>query len=131
MVNILGIIICAIFSIILGSIWYGPLFGKQWMKLSKIKKPSKITSAIKKMMIRSYSITLISSIITATIISVLLANASLIPAMITIFLIWLGFLATSMIGIVLWEGKPVKLYLLNVFYYLVSLEIMVVILYFI
>ena len=40
------------------------------------------------------------------------------------FWVWLGFIATTMIGIVLWEIKPVKLYLLIVAYYLISLLVM-------
>jgi hypothetical protein len=36
------------------------------------------------------------------------------------FWIWLGFIATSQINSVIWDGRPVKLYLINVGYYLVS-----------
>ena len=31
-VNFLAIIVCAVVSMIVGTIWYGPLFGKKWMK---------------------------------------------------------------------------------------------------
>ena len=44
------------------------------------------------------------------------------------FWTWLGFIATTMLGSVLWEGKSFKLYALNVFYYLVSLFVMALIL---
>ena len=38
--------------------------------------------------------------------------------------VWLGFLATSMLGSVLWDGKPFALYLINVAHYLVVLVVM-------
>ena len=38
--------------------------------------------------------------------------------------VWLGFIATVMLGSILWENKPVKLYLLNVSHYLVTLIVM-------
>ena len=44
------------------------------------------------------------------------------------FWIWLGFIATVQIGIVLWEGKPWKLYFLNAAYWLVNLAVMAIIL---
>jgi hypothetical protein len=31
--NIWAIIVCGVLSMIIGSIWYGPLFGKMWMKI--------------------------------------------------------------------------------------------------
>ena len=39
------------------------------------------------------------------------------------FMAWLGYIATVMIGTVLWEGKPVKLYLIKSIHYLVLMLI--------
>lgn len=44
------------------------------------------------------------------------------------FWIWLGFIATVQLGIVLWESKPFKLFLLNTLHYLVILIVMSLIL---
>ena len=43
-------------------------------------------------------------------------------------LFWLGFVATVLMGTVLWEGKSVKLYLINSIYQLINLIIMGIIL---
>ncbi len=32
-VNILAVIVCGIISMVIGAIWYGPLFGKKWMAI--------------------------------------------------------------------------------------------------
>jgi hypothetical protein len=37
------------------------------------------------------------------------------------FWIWLGFVATIQAGVVLWEKKPIKLFLINSSFYLVTL----------
>ncbi|MDQ7020805.1 MAG: DUF1761 domain-containing protein [Candidatus Dojkabacteria bacterium] len=37
-ISVIGIVIAAIANIFLGMIWYGPLFGKEWMRLVGIKK---------------------------------------------------------------------------------------------
>ena len=31
--NYLGLLICGVLSLVLGFIWYGPLFGKKWMEI--------------------------------------------------------------------------------------------------
>ena len=40
------------------------------------------------------------------------------------FMAWIGFLVTSMLGSVLWNGKPFALYMINVAHYLVVLIVM-------
>jgi len=32
-VNYITILLCAVFAMVLGAIWYGPLFGKKWMEI--------------------------------------------------------------------------------------------------
>lgn len=34
----LGVVLAAVFSFLFGMLWYGPLFGKTWMKLAGFKK---------------------------------------------------------------------------------------------
>ena len=45
-----------------------------------------------------------------------------------VFWLWLGLIATVSLGVVLWEGKPWGLYVLNVVYQLISLIVMGVVL---
>lgn len=40
-VNFLAILVCAIFSMVLGAVWYGPLFGKKWMEIIGIDAKDK------------------------------------------------------------------------------------------
>lgn len=32
-INYLAILVCAILSMVVGSVWYGPIFGKKWMEI--------------------------------------------------------------------------------------------------
>jgi len=34
-VNYLAVLLATISAVVIGSLWYGPIFGKQWMKLNK------------------------------------------------------------------------------------------------
>ena len=128
-INLLAVLVAAIASIVLGFLWYGPLFGKVWMQLMGMDK-KKMGKDMKKQMTKSYIIMVISTLVTSFILAhfVKYLGTSLAEALQTTFWIWLGFIATVQLGIVLWEGKPWKLYFINTSYWLVNLSVMSIIL---
>ena len=123
--NYLAILVVAILNMILGSLWYGPFFGKPWMKYMGITK-SQVTNAKKKSMAGSYFTMFVSSLVMFYVLSMFITftnSTTWTTGMITGFWVWLGFMATTMLGSILWESKPFKLYLINTLYYLVMLLI--------
>ena len=126
-VNYLAVLVAAISQMIIGAIWYGPLFGKQWMSLSKIKMDKKSMQKMKEKAKHSYVVMFIGSIITAMVFSYIIDYAeatTVIDGMIGGIWIWLGFVVPLLAGSVIWENKPKGLYYLNIGYYLISLMIM-------
>ena len=109
-INWVALVAAAVASMVVGFIWYGPLFGKMWMKLSGMKEMGD-----KSQMPKTYAIMFVASLVTAYVLSVLGAG------LMTTFWIWLGFQATLLLGSVLWEGKSWELYCLNASHQLVSL----------
>jgi hypothetical protein len=108
--NWLGIVLAAVASMVVGYIWYGPLFGKAWMKLTGLKEMGD-----KSQMPKNYTIMFIGSLVTAYVLTVFGASFT------TAFWAWLGFQATLLLSSVLFEGKSWSLYYLNAGYQLVSL----------
>lgn len=128
--NFLAVLVAAIAGTVVGFLWYGPLFGKPWAEMMGFT-PDKMTEAKKKGMTTAYTVNFIGALVMAYVLSRSLAErfiASSGPAIVLAFWIWLGFIAFVILGAVLWEGKPIKLYLINSIYYLVSLSVMAVIL---
>ena len=128
-VNFIAVVVAAITSMVIGSLWYSPLlFGKLWMRLQGISKKD-IVKAKQKSMEKLYFWAFIGALVTAGVFAYLLDMFGKSAEMgITLsLLIWLGFVATTMLGTVLWEGKSVSLYALNVFYHFVNLVVMGVI----
>jgi hypothetical protein len=119
MASLLAVFLAAVASMVLGFLWFGPLFGKTWMQLMGWKKLSKAQmAAMKKAARKSYAFAFIGALLTAFILGVF---SEIVNPVAGAFLIWLGFLVPAMAGMVLWEGKPLKLYLLIVTYHLIAL----------
>lgn len=125
-VSLLSIFGATIASIAVGFVWYGPLFGKQWVALMGWTEET-INIQRQKSMGKSYILMAIGSLIT----SFILANfvqvtgaLSLIDGMSVAFWAWLGFAVPLLLNEVLWQSKPMKLYLINIGYQLVSFVLM-------
>jgi hypothetical protein len=120
-VNYWAILVCGVASMVLGSIWYGPLFGKVWASLSGFANIDEAKKQeMMKGMTRSYALTFIAALITAYILSHVMIfassymNVSASSAGVTSAIwMWLGFIAPVTLGSVLWEGKPWTFWVIN------------------
>lgn len=126
-VNYFAVVTAAFSSMVLGSLWYGPLFGKLWMKLSG----HKMNSGGKNNMGMLYGIAAVGAFVEAYILSHVLVFASsymdtsgVSAGLSSGFWMWLGFVATVTLGNVLWYGQSWKLWFLVNSYYLTSLLVM-------
>ena len=133
-VNYTAVLSAAIASMVIGFLWYGPIFGRMWMKLSGITA-DKMNAAKQKGMGKSYAMMFVGSLVMAYVLQHALFFASTYlgaygasAGLVAGFWNWIGFVAPVTLGTVLWEGKPWKLWLLNNGYYLVTLSVMGIIL---
>ncbi|HSR89125.1 MAG TPA: DUF1761 domain-containing protein [Candidatus Udaeobacter sp.] len=129
-INYLAILVCGIVSMVIGYLWYGPLFGKVWMGLMGMRMEN-MTEEKKKGMAKSYFMMFVGSLFMAYVLSFNLIFAAtylkmtgLSAGAVCAFWNWLGFIAPVTLGSVLWEGKSWKLWLLNNGYQLVTLVVM-------
>jgi polyferredoxin len=130
-INYLAVLVSAIASMVLGMIWYNPsVFGSTWMKLSKLSEKD-MEKAKQGGMGWRYFLALVGSLVTAYVMAHFVDYLDAVDVSGGLqagFWIWLGFVATVMLGSVLWENKGWKLYWLNAIYHLINLEIIGVIL---
>ena len=124
MVDYLGIIVATLASYALGALWHSPLmFGDAWAKLSGMDK--KIKSVSKKNMNLAYGGTFLTTLITAFVLSLFLEEITAFnEGLMLAFIIWLGFYGTTQLGMVLWEKKSFKLFLINSGHSLAALLVM-------
>jgi len=125
-VNWLAIIIAAVVSFIFGWLWFGPLFGKAWLKgcgmsAKEAKKMHKEGMAGK--MIWYFVGTIITTYVVANLIGWI--GVGTFGEAIHLAL-WLGigfFAATTMLGDKLWKGRPWSFFFINAVFWIINLAI--------
>jgi hypothetical protein len=114
MINWWAVIVSAVVSMIIGSIWFGPLFGKKWMEIMGVQNASEEE---KKKMMKStgmlYALQFILSLLTLYILAHYIAGWQPQPGAMggitNALWIWLGFIMPTLAGNAMWSGKPKKL----------------------
>lgn len=107
-----------------GFVWYGPLLGKQWMKLvGKTEKDMKNnTSAMPKLYGAMVVLAFVSTYVLGTLLMGLHVTSVIAGAQVGL-LIGIGLVASAALTSYLFEGRPMKLFLINYGYHIVVLTI--------
>lgn len=123
-VNYWAVLVAAIASMVIGGVWYGPLFGKMFMKeMGMDKWPKDKQDAMKKKMGMSYFAQFIASLVMFYVLAgvvVGFGHTTLGGGMLTGFILWLGFVVPIKLGDLIWGGNK-KLFWLAVGNMLVTL----------
>jgi len=129
-INYMAVLGAVVVNVVLGFLWYGPFFGKPWMKMMGYTKEH-MEAAQKKGMGKTYAIMIVGSFLMAYVLSHSLVFASTYLNVYGVsaglqagFWNWLGFIAPVLVGDQLWGGKPWKLFAITGGYYLVAMLLM-------
>jgi hypothetical protein len=108
-IDLWAALIAAIVNMAIGSLWYShQLFGKEWLRLSSSTKRTHPKLAL----LWGFLAALVSAYILAFF-EVFLGATTVSDGMFVGFLAWLGFIATTQIGHVIWGDAPFKLFLIE------------------
>src|SRR3989344_6680513 len=128
----LPILFAGVVSVVIGFVWYHPkVFGSAWVRLTNLS-PEAVETGKKRMPLMAF-FGLVASMLAAYVMNyfgVAWGVYDVIGAIELGFWCWIGFVAPTMLGIVLCEQKSFKLYLINVLYWLVSFIAMAIVLVF-
>lgn len=128
-INYLAVFVSGIAGVVLGGLWYGPVFGKKWQELAGITPEAMTRMPLTP--IQAMIGGLVGAVLMAWVLAHSIAFAGFALGLSGVsaglqgaFWNWLGFILPVTAGVFLWEGKSWKLFALNATYYLVSLGIM-------
>lgn len=122
-INLIAVIICTLFTFILGGLWYSNLlFAKVFMKhINKTEEELKSKSSP---MIFLYEL-IAASITTYVLASIILfvGAADFWRGFQIGFFVWIGFVAMTQLSTVTFEQRSFTLYLIQIFYRLIAISI--------
>ncbi len=123
-VNYLAVLLAAVASMVIGSLWYGPLFGKMFMKAMGMDGMTpEQKQAMQKGMMWNYVGQLVASLVMFYVLARFigaLGDGTMVTALKTAFWGWLGFVVPVKAGDALWGGKK-ELFFLGISNMLVTL----------
>ena len=124
-INLWSVLVSAIASMVIGSIWYGPLFGKKFMSAMGMDQWSPEKQAeMKKAMMLKYLWQFIASLVMFFVLASLIVwnvpTQGAKSGMVMAFWLWLGFVVPIKFGDSLWGGK-MTLFWLSIFNMLITL----------
>ena len=109
MINIWAVVVSAIASMVIGSIWYGPLFGKKFIYAMGMDTwTSEKQEAMKKAMWKSYVGQFIASLVMFFVMAWYITTSihtGVFGGVANAFGLWLGFVVPLSFGNALWGGK--------------------------
>ena len=120
-INWWSVLVAALSSFLLGGLWYGPLFGKAWMKAFNFSENDLKT----RNMARTFGFSLVLAFFAALILDMFIGHESdMITGLLAGFFAGIGWVATFTGIQYLFEMKSLKIFLVNAGYSTVSLSIM-------
>lgn len=124
-INYLAVIVAAVAHFIIGGLWYGLVFGNQFIKLIGWSQ-EKLAQVGSKSHGQEYLIAFVSSLVLVYVLAHFVQYAkakSAVDGLQTAFWLWLGFIATTQLSTVVFEERRFGLYLLNIGYQFVGTSV--------
>ena len=128
-INWWAVIVAAVANMVVGYLWYGPVFGKMWKSLMGFTDESmkSMNMTPTRAMVLGFAASLVMAYVLA-LFAFVWGAINFGAAFELAFWVWLGFLATGALSGYLWEGKPLQLFILNAVEQLVAMVLMTAIL---
>ena len=109
-VNYWAVLAGAVFSMVLGAIWYGPLFGKKWMEIIGVDPNDEVA---KKKMQKSaaplYGVQFLLTLFQVLVLAHLIADTTKVSGIERALWIWAAFIIPTLAGAVMWTNQSSKL----------------------
>ena len=126
-INYLAVLTAALSGFAVGAVWYGPLFGKQWMQASRADEDMKPRIDVAGIYGLTFALSLLAALVLELVIGEVHATSVLAGARIG-FLVWLGFILTVRVTEALFNRTDMRLVMIDSGYRLVWAVVMSIIL---
>ncbi len=118
--NWLAVVAAALAGFVTGGLWYGPLFGKAWMKASGVTE----AQARARNPLRVYGPTVLLNLVAAFSLAMFVGGGDLQFGLFAGFMTGATFVATALGVTFLFEGRPLALWLIDAGYQTLNFTVM-------
>jgi hypothetical protein len=125
--NFLAIGVASVVYFGLGSVWFGPLFGKQWLKLVGLSLTEEDKKNALFMFAKTFLLDFLITLSTALIL-VLTKSETTSDALKVSAIIGLGFVIAPFLGNYIYAKRSMKLFFIEGFYHVICIAIVSIIL---
>ena len=126
-INYLAVLVAALSGFAVGAVWYGPLFGRHWMRASGVQSDQPPRINVPGVYAVTFALSLLAAMILAIVIHQMHVTGVIAGARVS-FLLWLGLILTVRITEALFNGTDMRLVTIDAGYRLVWAVLMGVIL---
>ncbi len=119
-INWFAVIVAVVATFVIGSLWYGPVLGKTWMRLTGLSKdtPGQNSMAL------TFGLTAVLNLIIATSLALFIGGGDWQFGLFAGLAAGLTFVAMALGVIYLFESRPLGLWLVNAGYQVVVFTVM-------
>ncbi len=112
-INYWAVLLCGIDSMVVGFVWYGPLFGKKWaevigVKMTDAEECKKMQKAAGPLYGLQFLLTLFQAYVLAGFLAALRVNEAYNPPLQVALLVWAAFVMPIVAGNSMWNNDPKK-----------------------
>jgi hypothetical protein len=105
-VNYFAIVVGAVLSMVIGAVWYGPLFGKKWLEI--VGATAEDLEARKKMQAAAgplYVVQFVLTLFQVLVLAHLVADTTRVGGLERSLWIWAAFVIPTLAGAVMWTNE--------------------------
>jgi hypothetical protein len=129
-VNWLAVLACAVLSMVIGFVWYGPLFSKPWGRLTGWTN-EKVAALPKSSMSVSYAMAFVAALVIASVLAITLRAIGVQgigDGVMVAVVLWAGFTGATIGVNMIFERRPLSLFAIEAGYHLVALIVYAIVL---
>ena len=104
-INYYAVVVCGVLSMVLGFVWYGPLFGKKWMEVVGVRQDD--VEARKKMQKGAgplYALQFLLTLFQIYVLAHFISQLGSIPGLEVSLWIWAAFITPTLAGSAMWNN---------------------------
>jgi hypothetical protein len=118
--NWLAVAVAALAGFVTGGLWYGPLFGKAWMRAAGMSEQQLRSRPLAPI----YGTTLLLNVVAAVSLAMFVGGGDLQFGLFAGFMTGATFVATALGVTFLFEGRPLRLWLIDAGYQTLNFTVM-------